>query len=153
MADLGSIGTLGNYTGQIQDIAPRQNLKVIHCGHVPMIFGGRDTAEVSSSFRMDSRGTFRFPVVVTPVSSVFAIDVKQAANVSPRPSMVLLQNTGLGILTPVTGTASSSVGWVNISVAVTPSGTGVAAIELRNNYDAQVSGAPCYWNNFTLTRY
>jgi len=80
------------------------------------------------------------------------VNVKQAVNISPRPSLIVKANPGIGINADVTGTAASNTGWVVIGpVNITPSSDGAVWVELWNNYDAQVYQAPCYFDHIFAT--
>lgn len=158
MADLGSIATNGTGATGMPDQAPRVVLRGFSMADTALnlsTMGAKDTTEgdpSQPSLRMDARGTWRFRWVVESGARTASINVKQAANASPRPTLVIKANTAIGVNADVTGTAGSGTGWVTIGpVNAAPTGDGVLWVELRNNYDAQYQGAPCYWDHVVVT--
>jgi hypothetical protein len=93
------------------------------------------------------RGTLRSRCKVQSGDRSISIDVKQPANLSPRPSLVVCKNADLGLTQDVTAVAASGTGWVTIVGEFTPSADGAVWFELRNNLDGH---RPCYWDNLTL---
>jgi hypothetical protein len=154
MADLGSIlygvddaidaGALGN--------GVRIRTLVVEEWGSDLVLGGKDTTEGNSqpSLRMDSSGTFRFLWVVAEERTL-SVDVKQAANASPRPRLTIKANLEMGVLADVQDSAPSGTGWVTIGpLTVEPTSAGALEVLLENLYDTGQPGtAPCYWDNIT----
>lgn len=152
MADLGPIGvdtnlTLSGYSGW--------GLKSLVIGGDYAALGGRDNAEGFSSqpsLRLDARGVYSFLWAMTAGARALSISVKQAANADPRPSVVIRANPEIGINADITTVAGSGTGWVTIGpIAVNPAQAGCVRVELRNNYNAMIFTAPCYWDNLQRT--
>jgi hypothetical protein len=79
------------------------------------------------------------------------VNVKQAANASPRPSMVVKANPAIGLNTDTTGTAAAGAGWIVIGpITVNPTSDGATWVELRNNLET-VTRAYCYWDHIVTT--
>jgi len=153
MANLGTIGCGFRSKGK-PDQGPRWGLRSVVCGDRSYVVGGKDTSVGNSqpSLRMDSRGVFRFRWVVQSGTRTISVDVKQAVNLSPRPTLVILKNPDVGLSSDTTGTAGSSTGFTTIGpVTITPSSSGAVWVELRANYDGMFGCAPCYWDNLTVT--
>ena len=116
-----------------------------------MVIGGKDTSEgdpAQPSLRLDAKGMWRFRWAVASGSRSVSINVKQAVNGSPRPTLVVKANPSIGVNSDVTGTAGSGTGWVTIGpVSITPSSDGAVWVELHNNYDSQVLQTPCFWDH------
>lgn len=154
MADRGTIATLGLRTkGSAPILATvRYTLRSMVCGSTHMVVGARDDSEGNSapSLRMDSMGTFKFLWVVGASPITLSVDVKQAANASPRPRVTIKADTSIGVSSDVTGEAGSSTGWVTIGpLLVEPTSAGALEVLLENRLDYQYRVAPCYWDNIT----
>lgn len=155
MADLGSIGTLGE-AARLGTYPQAKPLfwRSIHVNGEYQARGGRDNVEgnpFQPSLRIEMRGRFRFRWVLAVGARTISINVKQAVNLSPRPSLVVKANPETGIMADVETFAASGTGWVTIGpVAISPSAQGALWVELRSNYDGQ-SGIPCYWDDLRTT--
>jgi len=152
LSDLGSIGT-SRRTQILRDKGPRQSLHHMVIGDRTFWLGGKETSEGNSqpSLRLDARARFRFRWKVDSGSRSISVDVKQGANVSPRPTLVILANADIGVA-ETTGTAGSGTAWVTIGpVSIAPSSAGAVWVELRSNYDCGNGGAPCYWDNLSVS--
>jgi len=123
------------------------------CGDQSFIAGGRDNVEgnpAQPSLKMERLGKFRFRWIVTSGARTISVNVKQAINLTPRPTLVVKANSSIGVNSDVTGTAGSGTGWVTIGpVAINPSSSGAVWVELRANYDGQT--CPSYWDNVVVT--
>lgn len=113
----------------------------------------KETTEGSPSqpsLKLNRHGMFRFRWTVNAGSRGISVSVKQAANVSPRPTLVVRANPEIGVNSDVTETAGSGTGWVTIGPAsISPSSRGAVWVELHNNYDSQ--GGACYFDNIVAT--
>jgi hypothetical protein len=81
------------------------------------------------------RGALRSRAKVKAGSRSISIDVKQAANLTPRPSLVVRKNAAVGLTDDVTGTAAAGTGWVTVTASFTATVDGAVWFELRNNLD------------------
>lgn len=155
MADLGNIAVKGNLSQPLTLANGVLALRTVQLMDAYQVIGARDNTEgdpSQPSLRMDARGVWRFRWVVESGARTASINVKQAANASPRPTLVIKANPSIGVNSDVTGTAGSGTGWVTIGpVNAAPTSDGVLWVELRNNYDAQYQGAPCYWDHVVVT--
>lgn len=158
MADLGSIATNGTGATGMPDQAPRVVLRGFSLSNTDlnlMSMGGRDNAQgdpAQPSLRMDARGVFRFRWAFASGARTVSVNVKQEANASPRPTLVVKANPAIGIAADVVETAGSSTNWITIGpAAINPSSNGATWVELHANYDAQYRSAPCYWDHIETT--
>ena len=151
MADLGSIGVRGNLT----DIAWGGALRAINVGPQYMVRGGRNNTEgnpAAPSLEMVMPGSWSLLWRVETGSRTFSIDVKQAANTSPRPIVTIHANTEIGVNSDVTGTAGSSATWVTIGpLAAAPTSNGVLRVTFENRFGDEFQSQPCYWDNISVT--
>jgi hypothetical protein len=151
MAHLGTIGKLStSFTGGASLPNGRivlRGMRVIHGAAMGM--GGRDETQGDSapSHRMDAKGSRTIPWPVSAQEITITCQVKQAANQSPRPRLVLKANSALGIDVDVESVAASGTGWVTLSITFTPTAEGVVEIIQENRLDYQPGVAPCYWDN------
>lgn len=145
MADLGTIGTLHGKSLR----SPGEYVRCLRCNDEYQVRGQIDvgTGNPLPSLRMDAAGVWSCFVPVVSGDNTITVDVMQAANASPRPTMVLKANTEVGVNTDQTGTAGSGTGWVTITVPITATAEGVLQVELHNNLARQYGTAPCYWDN------
>ena len=93
------------------------------------------------------RGALRSRAKVKPGSRSISIDVKQAANLSPRPTLVVRKNAAVGLAEDVTATATSGTGWVTVTASFTATADGAVWFELRNNLDGYF---PCLFDKLLL---
>lgn len=151
MADLGAISKSGTGAYPMPDQAPRTVLRLCSVGESRQVFGARDDVEgnpATPCLRLDARGVWRFRWRVRAGSRSIQVNVKQAINLSPRPTLTVKANPAIGIAADVSATAGSSAGWIVLGpVAVTPTIDGATWVELRSNYDAQYLAAPCYFDH------
>ena len=119
------------------------------------VLGGQDNTQgnpLAPSLRLDAYGRWRFRWYLSTGTHTISINVLQAANQTPRPTLVVKANSGIGINSDVTGTAASGVSWVTIGpLSVTCTSNGATWVELWNNYDAQVYTCPCYFDHIVRT--
>jgi len=111
---------------------------------------GRSDAEGSPtppSMNLPVRGALRSRAKVKAGSRSISIDVKQAANLTPRPTLVVRRNPGIGLDADVTATASGGTGWVTVTASFTATADGAVWFELRNNLDGFF---PCFFDKLVL---
>lgn len=152
MANLGAIGTNRQAAFPNADFTDnsRVTLRTVDVGHPgQMVMGERDDAvgNPAPSLRMDTKGKRGFRWPVTAQERTISVEVKQAANVSPRPRLVIKANAAIGIASDLESVAPSGTGWVTCEITFTPTGPGVIEIVMENRYNAQWRSAPCYWDN------
>ena|SRR5690349_14537939 len=150
MADLGTIGTKAMLTKVSKDLGPRIAFRGLVCANQSMVAGGQDlvVGNAAPSFRMDARGNWSAWIYFDSGTNTIQVDVQQAVNLSPRPTITVHSDSTVGINSDIVGTAASGTGWVTIGpLSVSPSAAAVLLVSLSNNYDAQFTGAPCYWDN------
>lgn len=112
------------------------------------VMGGRDF--VAKTIRLDNIGRFEFDWIVRPGANRISVQVKQAVNSLPRPSLVILRNKSLGIARTET-IAPMGTGYVRIAPAsITSTAAGIVRCELRNNLKAQLALYPAYWRNLDM---
>jgi hypothetical protein len=113
-----------------------------------LVLGGRNNADgspASPSLEMDTRGHWRFRWKVLTGARSIQISVKQAANVTPRPTMQVVDNSGavLG-----TATAPSGTGYVTVGpITFTAASDQVCWVYLMHNYVSQIGVVPAIWDN------
>lgn len=153
MADLGSIANKGLLTKASAPLGPIRYLKVIQCENQSFYLGSKSTTEgdpAQPSLKIDAYGMLRFRWTVESGARTISINVKQAINLSPRPTLVVKKNTEIGVNADVTGTAASSTGWVTIGpVTINPTSDGAVWVEIHSNYDGE--DAPSYWDHVVTT--
>ena len=82
-------------------------------------------------------GFWRFKWGVLAGSQTISVDVKQASNTSPYPTVVVKANPAIGVSIDHTGTSTGGTGWVTIGpVTVSATSPGVLWVELHNNSTA-----------------
>lgn len=113
---------------------------------------GRDDSEgfeTAPSMKMRFPAKFRFRLSVEPGSVGVTIKVKQASNVTPRPTLTLLANAAVGLTGDLSGSAESSEDWVTIGpLEFTATAQGVVIAELACHNVAE-NEAGCFWDKFT----
>lgn len=93
---------------------------------------------------------WRFRWVLHTSINTIQVDVKQAANIAVRPSIVVKANPDCGVNADSSSSAASSAGWVTIGpLTVSPSGVGAVFVELHNNVVTQ--WADCFFKNLIIT--
>jgi hypothetical protein len=154
MSNLGTIAAKGLLAQGKSDQGPRCHLRTVVCGTDHQTMGARDNTEgdpAQPSLRMDRRGRWRFRWTVLAGTRTISVRVKQAVNLSPRPSLVIKANTSIGVNADSETSAASGAGWITIGpVTINPSANGAVWVELRANYDGQ-SNIPCYWDQVVVT--
>jgi len=94
---------------------------------------------------------WRFRWAVAAGAHSITVKVKQAANASPRPSLVVRTNPDIGVNDDVVVAAGMGAGWVTIGPAsITATSDGAVWVELRNNLDAPIASAPCYFDTESI---
>lgn len=115
------------------------------------VLGGEDFIQglpAAPSLRMDGKGSWRFQWVLAPGSHTIQVNVMQAINQSPRPSLVVKANPSIGINADVEVFAASGAGWTPlVSSAVVATALGAVWVELRCNLETNVAFFPCYWDH------
>jgi hypothetical protein len=93
--------------------------------------------------------------VVAAGDRTLSVRVKQPANVTPYPSVVLKKNTGVGLNADATFASAGGAGWVTITASFTASAAGAIWVELHNNArSASVLGVirtPAYFDHIVVT--
>ena len=157
MADLGAIATASQPNWyHLTGAKVFTTLRCMVCGDGGyQVIGGRDTTEgdpSQPSLRMDSAGMWRFRWTVLSGARTITIGVKQAANASPRPTLVVKANPNIGVNADVTETAGAAAGWIAIGpAAINPTSDGAVEVQLWNNLDRQFGTAPCYFDTESIT--
>jgi|ERR1041384_116380 hypothetical protein len=108
----------------------------------------------SPCMRMSQIGYWRFRRTLNAGTRAFQINVKQAANQSPRPSVIIRKNLSMGINSDITIIAPSDTGWVVVGPqTISVTNQGFVWIELHNNYETYPPTAPayCYWDHVVVT--
>lgn len=152
MADLGAIGIDGNLVEPNSGLTPSHTLKGAVCvDGIYQALGGKDTVEgdpAQPSLRL-SAGYWAFRWTVLTGTRTISVKVKQPANLSPRPTLVVKANPEIGVNADATGTAAAGTGWVTIGpVTITPTSDGAVWVELHNNIDGT---AVSYWDAISAT--
>lgn len=153
MADLGSIGTKSLLTKVSNDLGPRVVFRGLVCSNQSMVHGAQDQSigNPGASFRMDCRGVWNAWIPFPSGTNTIQVDVQQAVNLSPRPTLTVHADASVGINSDIVGTAGSSAGFVTIGpLTVSPSADAILLVTLANNYDGQFPGSPCYWDNLVV---
>jgi hypothetical protein len=118
-------------------------------------FGGGESLTqgnpAAPSLSLPFPGSFRFRFVARPGTHTIQINCMQAANVSPRPSMIVRANTVVGLSSDQTAVAPSGTGWVVIGpIVMTFSALGAVYVDLCSNSTAELA-APCYFDHIVAT--
>lgn len=158
MADLGSIAvdadmSEGVASGVLSTLRIR---RIVTEESDSQILGRKDLVEGTPSppsLCLEARGVLKvFAWALTSGSHQISIQVKQAANLSPRPSLRILASPDIGVNADVTDSAPAGTGWVTIGpLSVSPSSDGVLWVQVENNVDGQAGTMPCYWKNLSWT--
>ena len=96
---------------------------------------------------MRARKALRSRAKVKAGSRSISIDVKQAANLTPRPTLAVRKNVAVGLTDDVTATAAGGTGWVTVTASFTATADGAVWFELRNNLDGFF---PCFFDKLVL---
>lgn len=103
------------------------------------------------SLLMQYPATMRFRWAVLDILNSVQVDVKQASNVSPRPTLTIKANPEIGVNADVVGTAASGTGWVTIGpISATPTSRGVLIIELECPTREEGDDG-CFWDNLVTS--
>lgn len=126
-------------------------LNGINCdSDMQLSMGGRSETEYyvsATSLVMQTRGRWRFRHNAASGDRSLSVWVKQAANQSPRPTIVVRENRALGLMADAVATAGSGTGWVQIGpVNFTLNANGAVWVTLEANYHGNGTPAPCYWD-------
>ena len=157
MAALGNIGVKGFQTKVSPDLTPvarQMGLSQIVCGTDVYALGGKDagTGSPAPAMRLDGNYRFRFRWRVASGTRTVQCQVMQAANASPRPTIIVRANPSVGVNADVVATAGAGTGWVTAGpVTITPSSNGAVWVEIWNNLRWQAGGAPLFIDNITVT--
>lgn len=124
-------------------------------GNQYQIIGGEDATQgdpATPCIRLDNQGRFRFRWKMASGTRTISINVKQAINISPRPTLIVKANPDIGINSDQSATAGAGTGWVTIGpITVNPSSDGAVWVEVWNNLITQMRGTPCYVDHAVRT--
>lgn len=116
---------------------------------------GKSSTEGNPSapcLRMESSGVHEFKWAVSSGSRTISVDVKQAVNQSPRPSLRVMANPDIGVNSDSETSASLSTGWVTIGpVSLSPTSTGALIVHLKANFNGQFGNCPCFFDHIVVT--
>jgi len=130
-------------------------LCVINLGADYYCLGGKDagTGSPAPAMRIDGAvARWRFRWRVAAGARTVQCQVLQAANASPRPTLIVRANAGIGVNADVTVTAGVGTGWVTLGPAtITPAGSGAVWVEVWNNLNWQAGSAPVFIDNLAVT--
>lgn len=134
---------------------PLFQLKGLSVAGQMFVVGGKNEIEGSPGapcLVMHNQGVFQFRLSVASGSHNISVNVKQAANISPRPSLVIRKNPDIGLVSDVTSGAMSSTDWTTIGPVVFETTVdGAVWVELRNNAATQYNITPCFWDHVTVS--
>jgi hypothetical protein len=133
-------------------IGPVGHLRVLDLGVGPPVWygAGRSDTEGSpapASMNLAVRSALRSRANVKAAARSMRIDVKQAVNLIPHPTLVIRRNPAVGLEEDVTATASAGTGWVTITASFTAAADGAVWFEPGNNLDGHF---PCHFDNLVL---
>ena len=130
-------------------------LQSITAGADRLVWGGEDLIEGYTSspcLRMDAKGKWRFRWALTIAQHSISVFVKQADNLSPRPSLVVKNNPAIGIPADIEVFAPPSTDWIQISSGTFPvTAVGATWVELKCNVETNVGFSPCYFDLISKT--
>lgn len=130
-------------------------IRRINLGSEYQIIGGEDATQgdpATPCIRLDNQGRFRFRWKMASGTRTISINVKQAINISPRPTLIVKANPDIGINSDQSATAGAGTGWVTIGpITVNPSSDGAVWVEVWNNLITQMRGTPCYVDHAVRT--
>jgi hypothetical protein len=154
MPDLGTIGTEHVAVKRSNGFCSLQVYRSLVCaGAILMSNSRRNDTEgfpIGPSLDISSHTCYRFRWAMDSGARTISCYVKHPSDGTPRPTLVVKANPAIGINADVTGTASSSTGWVQIGpITVNPTSDGATWVELWNNRDAQVDH--CYFDTIQTT--
>lgn len=150
MADLGGIGD--NYGSEPylgSGLMPSVVLTSLCFDSVDYQVMGAITWGTEKVMRVDNIGFICVEWQVKAGVNRMSVQVMQAINLAPRPSVEILPVESLGVPASMT-VAGSSTDWVKISVSVTSTGLGVVRVKLWDNLKTQLGRYPCYWRRLDL---
>ena len=101
------------------------------------------------SLALKENGYWRFRWLVGTGNRSITVFVKQASNLSPRPTLKLRANAAVGLVADVVTTAASSVTWTAMTAAFVCTGTGVIWVEMWNN-TLQLPQDPAYFDRISV---
>ena len=133
-------------------VGPCGNIRLLDTGVGATLYygAGRSDAEGSPtppSMNLPVRGALRSRGKAKAGSRSISIDVKQAANLTPRPTLVVRKNLAIGLTDDVTATAAAGTGWVTVTASFTAAVDGAVWFELCNNLDGFF---PCLFDKLVL---
>jgi hypothetical protein len=178
MANLGAIGVLGCETEPMTVAGRIPTLigAVLGCETEPMTvaqpalrlssftiglvkrfaIGGEDFGQGNPAppcIRLDAKGIWRFRWALPVGQHTISVNVMQAVNLNPRPSLAIRANPAIGILADIESFAPPSATWTMIGPVnvTTTTATGATWVELRCNLDSNVGAFPCYFDHVVKT--
>jgi hypothetical protein len=155
MSDLGAIGKLGSGVTEVACGALRS--LDFGSGMPSGVFSvgvRRDNVEgnLTPSLVMDQPAKLRFRWAVAAGARSISIQVKQAADAAPYPTLRIIANPDMGIFVDTVATAPAGAGWKTLGpVPIAVPVTGAMWVELENLYNGAVPPSPCYWDNLSTT--
>ena len=96
---------------------------------------------------------WRFKWSVAAGARNISIKCKQVCNESPRPSVTVESNVGIGVMSDVSATAASGVDWVTIGpISITPTSAGAVWVKMYNNLNNNsITNTPAYFDHIVVT--
>lgn len=121
-------------------------------GRVMQVGAIRDDTEGNPgtpSLKLTYPGFWRFRWVVRAGSRSIQVNVKQADNRSPYPSLIVKANSDVGVSSDLTTTSTGGAGWVVVGpLTFTATATGLLWVELWNN--TTYEPAPCFFDHIVI---
>lgn len=95
---------------------------------------------------------WRFKWTIASGSRSISVKTKQVSNLTPRPSLTVRANAGIGIPTDLVASASPSTDWVTIGpISFIATGTDATWVELKNNVTSSVSPTSAFFDHIVVT--
>ena len=153
----GSLGFGGGSIGAMQGLVFGGMTTILGDGtfgrhvQIGVLRNNTEGSPAQPSLELNIPGMWRFRWGVTPGVRTIQINVKQAINTSPRPTMTVKANAAIGVATDQVATAASASGWIVLGpISITVSAAGPLWVELRNNYYGNFA-TPCYFDHIVAT--
>jgi hypothetical protein len=121
-----------------------------------MVMGGEDFIQgnpAAPCLRLDANGIWKFRWALPVGQHTISVNVMQAVNLNPRPSLAIRANPAIGILADIESFAPPSATWTMIGPVnvTTTTATGATWVELRCNLDSNIGAFPCYFDHIVKT--
>jgi hypothetical protein len=133
---------------------PAKRLQSLMIGDRAYVWGGEDFIQgnpAQPSLRMDAKGDWRFRWALAVGQHTISVNVMQAVNLNPRPSLEIKANPAIGIASDIEVFAGPSTTWTSILANVTTTAIGATWVELRCNLDTNVGFSPAYFDHVVKT--